>query len=93
MLTVTDCTKCIHEQVCDQASRQMWSAMAKEAECSDFKDRAEYVEVQHGEWKLVLNEFSVCTECGMVRNIHTQFAWEFCPNCGAKMDGDVDAAD
>lgn len=64
---MTDCTKCIHEHVCDQSSRLMWSRMAKEPECSDFKDRAGYVEVQHGKWihpkdHVVANEF-FCSEC------------------------------
>ena len=41
--------------------------------------------VRRGEWVLMLEEFSECSECGMIRNIRTQFAWEYCPNCGAKM--------
>lgn len=39
------CEKCLHEEVCDQSSRQMWSAMAGETECSDFKNKADLVEV------------------------------------------------
>lgn len=26
-----------------------------------------------------------CSVCGLRRNIETQEAWNFCPNCGAKM--------
>ena len=42
---MTLCEKCIHEEVCDQSSRRMWSAMAGEKECSDFKNKADFVEV------------------------------------------------
>ena len=44
--------------------------------------------VRHGRWELVHKELSKCSACGMMRNIRTQFAWAYCPNCGAKMDGD-----
>lgn len=30
------CENCLHEEVCDRSSRQMWSLMAGEMECSDF---------------------------------------------------------
>jgi hypothetical protein len=49
--------------------------------------------VRHGRWMLVHEELSECSACGMIRNIRTQFAWTFCPNCGTKMRGDNDAAD
>mgnify|MGYP006988401526 CR=1 FL=1 len=39
------CKDCIHEEVCDQSSRRMWSAMSGETECSDFKNKADFVEV------------------------------------------------
>ena len=42
---MTNCNDCIHEQTCDQSSRQLWSIMAGELECTDFKDRNKYVEV------------------------------------------------
>lgn len=29
-----------------------------------------------------------CSVCGMRRNIETQYAWNYCPNCGAKMKGE-----
>lgn len=45
--------------------------------------------VRHGQWVLVHEEFSECSACGMMRNIRTQFAWTYCPGCGAKMDLEV----
>ncbi len=43
--------------------------------------------VRHGKWELIEKNVSKCTVCGCSRNIETQFGWNFCPNCGAKMDG------
>ena len=40
-----DCEKCLHEEMCDQPSRHLWGTLNGEKECSDFKDRNNYVEV------------------------------------------------
>ncbi len=40
-----NCEKCIHEELCDQPGRQLWGHLTKETDCSDFKDRQNYVEV------------------------------------------------
>ena len=40
-----NCEKCVHEELCDQPSRQLWGHLTKETDCSDFKDRTNYVEV------------------------------------------------
>ena len=39
----------------------------------------------HGMFGLIHSE---CSECGFDRNGDLS-SWIFCPNCGAKMDGDV----
>ena len=49
--------------------------------------------VRHGRWKLETKRLASCSGCGMLRDIETQTAWEFCPNCGAKMRGDDSASD
>ena len=40
-----NCERCMHEEGCDIPSRQMRATMAKEDECSDFKDKTQFVEV------------------------------------------------
>ena len=40
-----ECEKCLHEEICDQASRQLWGTMQGEKECSDFIHRTNCVEV------------------------------------------------
>lgn len=76
------CEKCLHREVCDQSSRQIWSRVMKEEECSDFIDESKYVEVVHGEWieGKSLEKCSICGKKGFPD-------WRYCPNCGAKMDG------
>ena len=46
--------------------------------------------VRHGRWKLETKRLASCSSCGMLRDIETQTAWCYCPNCGAKMDAEVE---
>lgn len=56
---------------------------------------ADVAPVRHGRW-IDKGEYAVCTECG--GRSSTQYdgvepiplMTQFCPNCGAKMDGGVD---
>ena len=56
---------------------------------------ADVVPVRHGRW-IDKGEYAVCTECG--GRSGTQYdgvepiplMTQFCPNCGAKMDGGTD---
>lgn len=75
------CKDCLHEKVC------VWNAELEQAcneDCSDFKNKADYAEVKHGEWieGKTLEKCSVCGKKGFPD-------WHYCPNCGAKMDGGV----
>lgn len=92
---MSDCQKCIHKDVCDQASRQMWSRMSGETNCSNFKDHAKYAEVRHGRWERYPGPGHIrCTGCKVELDENKMpVVRTFCPNCGAKMDkeGDADA--
>jgi hypothetical protein len=54
---------------------------------------ANVVEVRHGRWiwELADNGWAnhICSECGYTKNtdIHVRLGYDYCPNCGAKMDG------
>lgn len=57
---------------------------------------ADVAEVRHGEWEIVVGsngkEYMVCTCCRVSQDLTGVFT--YCPNCGAKMDGDdSDAVD
>lgn len=87
-----ECEKCVHEELCDQPGRRLWGTLSGEKECSDFKDRNKYVEVKHGRWERAeYHGFLRCSECKDVYIDDTWVAdgkWNYCPDCGAKMDGD-----
>ncbi len=42
--------------------------------------------VVHGKWILDAKNHCRCSRCLYGRNIETQIGWNYCPNCGAKMD-------
>ena len=46
--------------------------------------------VVHGKWIYKYMRHSECSNCGELRNVYTQICWNYCPNCGAKMDGGAD---
>lgn len=49
--------------------------------------------VRHGRWKYFRKQgIAVCTECSFERKLDDNFGKAIsCPNCGAKMDGEVEA--
>ena len=59
----------------------------KSVDCNDIMrfPFADVQEVKHGKWELIGKNVSKCTSCGCARNIKTQFGWNFCPVCGARM--------
>jgi hypothetical protein len=50
------------------------------------------VPVVHGRWKIggILNECQVCGEIYSLNGGNVWEPWNYCPNCGAKMDGEAD---
>lgn len=67
--------KCNYDK-CDTAKCPIWIAPA-----------ADVVEVKHGEWSFVgsdrWNDCFQCSACGKMAMDDSNY----CPNCGAKMDG------
>ena len=56
----------------------------------DFEDiindmpAADVVEVRHGQWiDGKCGHYQICSECKQIAD----FDFDYCPNCGAKMDG------
>lgn len=48
------------------------------------------VEVIHGHWVPECKNRLRCSHCGFGRNTEVQIGWNYCPNCGACMDGGND---
>lgn len=58
----------------------------------DSLDAADVAPVVHGRWKQsdFIPGVHACTVCGSQKNPNFRIgfgAWNYCPNCGAKMDG------
>lgn len=53
------------------------------------------VEVKHGEWEKRMNigVLTWCSECGWMKHQEDERKYNYCPNCGARMDGGNDAID
>lgn len=46
--------------------------------------------VRHGRWEWDLLDIYRCSVCGeksKVKEVMNEPVWDYCPNCGAKMDG------
>ena len=49
---------------------------------------ADVVEVKHGRWiHINFTPYDQCSICG--KNLPTLQGFKYCPNCGSKMDGDL----
>lgn len=55
---------------------------------------ADVVEVRHGRWILTIEDWNrwTCPVCSWQKwtDIHVSLGYNYCPNCGAKMDGGVE---
>ena len=71
-----DCTKCIHNAVCKTAE----SCDGCVSGCKHFKEE------KRGRWKGAGLGDYLCSECW--EQISGGDRFNYCPNCGAKMDGD-----
>ena len=89
------CEKCIHYELCKSrmecAPDDTFSFFPYNEDCPHFKNKSDYAEVKHGGWtktgdrKLdILYAGRKCSECGYV---YCGDLTNYCPNCGAKMDG------
>ena len=52
---------------------------------------ADVAPVRHGHWNTGYFHDRVCSRCLHPDNDLSNYAHSYCPNCGAKMDGDNDA--
>ena len=91
---MSKCNNCYHNKVCIDGTNY------KTAEsCKHYVPAADVQEVRHGRWVAkimrkenynygVPYEISRCSEClYMLKNNGFVGRYNYCPNCGARMDG------
>lgn len=57
---------------------------------------ADVASVVHGRWVWETADIYRCTVCNTkahVKEVMNRPAWDYCPNCGARMDGEADGSD
>lgn len=88
------CKNCYHRAACDAWVRNATTLyddyIYSVENCPYYKPTADVVEVKHGKWRLETDEempnpmfkLVVCSVCNSTAN----GTYNYCPNCGAKMD-------
>ena len=99
------CKDCVHYAVCEDA-RLFDNYVVCDVICDHFKNKADFVEVKHGEWiendyrafdgfetVVYPNEALKCSNCN--HNFKKKLLWckNYCPECGAKMIFEKEGAD
>ena len=49
-----------------------------------------YRKQKEGEWIMKVYPITSCSVCGVLRSVEYQQGWNYCPNCGARMEGATD---
>ena len=89
------CGDCIHVEVCERNPILTEFSRENPACCKKFMKAADVAPVRYGRW-IDKGGYAVCTECGGRSGIQYDgvepipLMTQFCPNCGAKMDGGAD---
>lgn len=94
---MASCNECIYNPKCHSriayGMDTEWNGTPTpdmEKRCKDFKNKADVQEVKHGEW--ITQNIKYNHKCSICE--HSAFysitgvLCNYCPNCGAKMDGE-----
>ncbi len=57
--------------------------------CNGIEDCEEAEPMKHGRWEQIVHPWYECSECGertAVVNLNGEVVWNYCPNCGARMN-------
>lgn len=90
---INTCKKIIHERWNETAAPVSWShAYADFIDDINNQPAADVAPVKHGVWEEIRDAYGqlegwICKECGR----ETKSKENYCPDCGARMDGDADA--
>ena len=94
------CKNCIHFEACKNILEAVnpdykGKNITVESVCEVFKNKSDYAKVKHGYWIYdAKDEYFFCSQCELsaLNNYRGLSAdSEYCPHCGAKMDGKDDS--
>ena len=87
------CGDCFHADLCEKSKMFVGFSRGNPAYCGMFLNSAEVAPVQHGQWlhtdyALHWTAKDECSECAYHALDRDDLShYNYCPNCGAKMDG------
>lgn len=92
---MANCYECLHYEACSDVGDAGFSYLKDgEEKCDHFKNKADFAEVKNGEWTRVDvmgNGYGQIyyqhKDCGISSTELYRCPYEYCPRCGAKMDG------
>ena len=76
----SDCAGCVY--------REYEGGFCIDAIMKDALDVINQTEVVHGWWEHAPDYAEYCSICGHYPDEEANHAYDYCPNCGAKMDGE-----
>ena len=86
------CDRCIHNRVCKDKPPESYPQFMIDImtdKCEHYINNTDVQPVKHGRW--IINSdgyYPQCSEC--MNEPQSRIMTNFCPNCGARMDGDRD---
>ena len=91
------CKDCVHYELCEDWFEQIKeegivTGERSQHQCESFKNKADFVEVKHGEWRISnRKEVCICSNCEkavpfvLICTEPHKVEYDFCPHCGADM--------
>lgn len=71
----------------------LWASAYTAADVIKRQPSVDAAPVRHGRWVWDSGDVYICTRCGEKSNVKEVMGnpdWDWCPNCGALMDGGAD---
>ena len=82
----------IEREATIEAVKHAWAKGLEPSQYIEIISAADVAPVRHGRWieqeKYTFGVMYDCSICGD-RILDNGHSWNYCPNCGAKMDGDM----
>ena len=85
------CGDCFHAELCEKSEMLVGFSRDNLAYCGMFLNSADVATVRNGRWiEKEKYTFGIMCDCSLCENriLDNGHPWNYCPNCGAKMESD-----